>query len=129
VASGWVFQETHKDCARACFASIFKLQLSDVPEVCPENLSGKEFWDKWMAYTRSFGYELIFFGADEIVFENNCIGIGLGHNPTSGHPHLVVVRGQKIVHDPSKTSTLSKLDTIGYFVAINPNKVDGEGRV
>ena len=125
-----VFQQTQNDCYSACIASIFDLDLVDVPNFF--NVAGYDrdaWWDAVRSYLRTLGYGVVSLTMDR----NNLAQLG-GFLICSGSPvnrvehmdtnHATVWYGGEMIHDPHPSGAgIKDVECIDVFYPLNPSRM------
>lgn len=103
------------DCHRAAIASIFELELDDVPHFGDGYPPAEEFWCRVYAFTETLGFTAIsipFVGDGGIDGVQATLKISapnvyylFGGTSKTGVGHTVVGCGGEIVHDPSQVNS------------------------
>jgi hypothetical protein len=85
------------DCLSAALASLFDLDIDEVPRFIDRR---ETFWDDFMLWLESMGYEYNGLTSREYNFPT-IAGYYLvqGLSPR-GHSHVVIYKGRVMVHDP-----------------------------
>jgi len=125
------FGDGKGDCFAACLASIFELELRQVPNFCVEFPKSWLYQsNKWLA--THTGLCLLEVGADRAakkcegittLLEFPCYHLICGKSPRGDFLHQVVGFRGEVVHDPHP-SRLGVLDEFswGFFIQMTPDK-------
>lgn len=118
--------EEQGDCIRACLASLFEIELADVPEYLngsddPDSQPWYQLLNEWLAprnlclVTVEHGRQAGFWGLAMLGTESPRIKGG----------HLVVVKGFSVVHDPhpkAEAGKHGKPEEWWFLVCLDPSK-------
>ncbi len=106
------------NCMQAAFASLLELTLDDVPHFAA--MADDEWWGAVLAWGRSRGYAVV--TSDESI--NGVLGICTGQSPRGDFKHVVITRGDEVVHDPhpSRAGVLTQ-ERWWYLLALDPVRV------
>ena len=94
------------DCMAACLASIFEVELADVPDFAGHINGGGWFFlfQKWL---KARNLSLLMLGSDaKDIPAGYCMAAVLSHNlPDPKDGHMVVLKNGLLVHDPNPNNT------------------------
>lgn len=110
-----IYSRNSKDCMRACVASILEKDYDEVPYVDPD-IDTDEFWKEYRALLNVYGFE---FAIIEEKFDQKVFTIGVGKSSSNEH-HAVVCYEGRIVHDPSPSSGMTKVDHHLFLIPMKP---------
>ncbi len=117
------------NCFQACLASVFELPLEEAFDIV--HYDTPEWWDQFHAWLAEFGLACVYI-ITMLVGEDGqaprpwleSLGYHIARvdsgTLTDGTWHAVVMKGDKVVHDPNHHSTSEgKVDGVYLFVALN----------
>src|SRR5262245_20535312 len=87
------------DCTRAAIASVLELELNQVPDFY-RDAGDDNFWPYIMRWLNDHGIAWVEFNPK---MAPRCYYLAWGPPPGHTQPHMVVMFGKEIVHDPSNT--------------------------
>ena len=132
-----IVDKEHGNCMQAAVASLFDLELSEVPNFIEH---GENWYNVFDDFIRKYGYEPNYISGNvhELYkiarFDNGVNGYfyGVVNSQTfEGITHAVIVdRYLNVVHDPNpnqKALSLSIYDVIGLY-AMHPIRIDRDGK-
>lgn len=113
-----IFDTSFGNCFAACIASIFELELDQVP--FPDGNS-ENFWriyDKWFTER---GFSVVNLKRGDFIPNGFCLGV-VSSPRHPGTDHAVVIHNGKVVHDPhpSRASEMDNLDLVHSIDMIYP---------
>ena len=117
---------SYGDCFRACVASILDLPTDDVPHFYHDGADGDVGTERVREFLNGLGYTIVWFAFDgEALPLDEMLNIWGQMNPdvpaillasNRDSDHAVVMRGDKIVHDPSWIrSSITGPNSNGYW--------------
>lgn len=120
---------TYGDCLRACVASLLDLDAEKVPHFYHDNCDPYEGNRRLREFLRPLGFAPWFIGFDGSITLAELLELMGEQNPdshyvlygrdTSGGDHVVVCRGDKIVHNPAWFGcSLVGPTSTGYWVTL-----------
>ena len=106
------------NCLQAAYASILELPLEDVPHFAAIPGDDGEWWFAICRFVREHGYATAL--CDEPI--EGAVGTASGKSPRGDFNHVVVVRGDEMIHDPHPSRAGLDGDPIqfSYLVALDP---------
>ncbi len=120
------------NCMAACLASLFEVELDDVPDLEGTIVNGKWFGilEAWLAKRN---LELSFYPVKNVVppvqgyYMLGCKSTML-KNPDDGH--MVIAQNGTVVHDPNPNAkTVGEQEDLWLFTPINISKCREEGEI
>lgn len=117
--------ESAGNCMAACFASIFELDLDDVPNFAAVPGDGYEWWDAVQDWLRGRGYFALVVEDEKMLsFRYPTYTVVSGKSPRGDFEHVVVYRNGQMVHDPHPSKDGIETVTSAWFlVPLNPSKM------
>lgn len=113
------------NCFQAAVASLFELELKEVPDFCNEHSTATEEWyEAFVEWLRKRGYTA------RCIFEND-LTVGnykdcyllVGGKNKEGINHCVIYKNGEVVHNPNKNCSGIKPETIDLIFPLNPKKM------
>ncbi len=109
-------KKNYGNCMQACVASLLNIPLNDVPHFHHDGCDAVTFWDRVESFVEGLGF-VINWG-----HQYDCLSIASG--PTiRGTNHCVVVKEDKVIHDPHPSKAGLK-ETTHHFslIPVDPGK-------
>ncbi len=112
------------NCFQAVLASLFELELEEVPDFCNEYPKGDEWYEPFVAWLRERGYSSLPVEADDLERPNykDCFLLVGGLNK-DGVNHCVIYKNNRVAHNPNKKCSGIKPETIDLIFPLNPMKL------
>lgn len=83
------------NCMSACFATLLEMPLADVPHFASIEEAG-EWWFAMIRWAAELGYGVV----QCLAPVPGAVGMMSGKSPRGDFQHLVVARGDEVIHDP-----------------------------
>ena len=95
-----VYQELENDCFQACIASILGCNIENIPN-CYDN-GIENFKNKWYEWEKDKPFHLIDMdlNKDTMGWMKDIVMIAVGKSPRGDYNHCVIMKNNKIIHDP-----------------------------
>lgn len=120
------------NCMQACVASIFELELDQVPNF---NKHGPKYYDEeiesWCDLINMIALDITLeHGALNLFRDTHIIAIGNSPRSTEGLKHACVYKNGEIVHDPHPDGTLISLPPYCFtvFIIKDPSRYSAVSR-
>lgn len=97
-----VFQTKKDDCFRACIASILGCFIDKIPDFTKNG--HENFHNEWSSWEKDQGLLLldVELSKDAIERMKGIAMIAVGKSPRNDFDHAVIVKNNKLIHDPHK---------------------------
>jgi hypothetical protein len=118
---------TSGNCMSACFASIFELPISEVPNFCDVGADDAAWWNACRAWLRTQGFGIITLTfTDAAQWKSLCLEgfhIVAGPSPRlEGMQHATVWHEGAMVHDPHPDQTgIVRPETLDMLYPLDPS--------
>lgn len=106
--------ETYGDCVRVCIACLLDKNPDDVPHFFHDGCDGDTAWKRVETYLSTIGYcpvimplhgESVAHVRSTMAMQNPRALYMLVGTSRGGNPHVIICRGDIVVHDPSWSET------------------------